>query len=171
MTPGDSIELQLKGDNVAVGYWRRDAEFAEALTKDGWFRTGDILTQDEDGYFRVTDRKKDMFISGGENVYPVEVEAKLVKLPGVRESAVVGVPDKKWGEVGCLFYVPETGEISVEEVDAWLDGKIARYKIPKLVRAVDVLPRNGVGKLMRHKLRAMLESNSYILEIERTLTR
>lgn len=146
-------ELQLKGDNVATGYWGREAEYAASLTADGWFRTGDILTCDEDGYYRVTDRKKDMYISGGENVYPVEIEAALDKYPGIRELAVIGVPDDKWGEVGCLYYVPESGEISIEEIDAFLTTKIARYKIPKLLRAVEELPRTGVGKLMRHELR------------------
>jgi fatty-acyl-CoA synthase len=146
-------ELQLKGDNVTIGYWRRDAEFQETLTADGWFRTGDILTKDADNFFRVTDRKKDMYISGGENVYPVEVEAQLDEFPGVSELAVVGVPDPKWGEVGCLFYVSESSEISLDDVDAFLTARLARYKIPKLAYRVEALPRNGVGKLMRHDLR------------------
>jgi fatty-acyl-CoA synthase len=149
-TPG---ELQLKGDNIACGYWRRDAEYQESLTEDGWFRTGDILTRDDDGYYRVTDRKKDMFISGGENVYPVEIEAQLTKFPGVRELAVVGVPDPKWGEVGCLFYVAESGEISLDDVNLFLTTRLARYKIPKHAVPLKALPRNGVGKLMRHELR------------------
>jgi fatty-acyl-CoA synthase len=151
-TPG---ELQLKGDNITLGYWRRDAEYQATLTEDGWFRTGDILTIDEDGYFRVTDRKKDMYISGGENVYPVEVEAQLDKYPGVSELAVIGVPDAKWGEVGCLFYVAESIEVSLEDLDAFLSTRLARYKIPKHVYRVETLPRNGVGKLMRHDLRSI----------------
>lgn len=155
-TPG---ELQLKGDNITRGYWRRDAEYQENVTVDGWFRTGDILTQDEDGYYRVTDRKKDMFISGGENVYPVEVEAQLDKYPGVRELAIVGVPDPKWGEVGCLFYVPESGEISLENLGSFLKTRLASYKIPKQVRLLQALPRNGVGKLKRHELRRMYREN------------
>jgi fatty-acyl-CoA synthase len=146
-------ELQLKGDNITLGYWRRDAEYQETFTDDGWFRTGDILTRDEDGYFRVTDRKKDMYISGGENVYPVEVEAHLDKYPGVSELAVIGVPDPKWGEVGCLFYVSESSEISLEDVEAFLTTRLARYKIPKQACRIKALPRNGVGKLMRHDLR------------------
>jgi len=155
-TPG---ELQLKGDNITLGYWRRDAEYQATLTEDGWFRTGDILTRDEDGYYRVTDRKKDMFISGGENVYPVEVEAQLDKYPGVHELAIIGVPDPKWGEVGCLFYVPESGEISLEDVESFLTTRLARYKIPKHARSLKALPRNGVGKLMRHELRKMYHEN------------
>lgn len=146
-------ELQLKGDNITLGYWRKEKEYRECLTEDGWFRTGDILTRDEDGYYRVVDRKKDMFISGGENVYPVEIEALLARYPGTRELAVVGVPDAKWGEVGCVFYVSESGEINLEDLEAFLTTRLARYKIPKQAYPVNELPRNGVGKLMRHELR------------------
>jgi len=149
-TPG---ELQLKGDNITLGYWRKDAEYRKSLTEDGWFRTGDILTRDEDGYYRVVDRKKDMFISGGENVYPVEIEAQLIRYPGIRELAAIGVPDAKWGEVGCLFYMPESAEINLEDVQSFLTARLAKYKIPKQVCALNELPRNGVGKLMRHELR------------------
>jgi len=154
---GDGVpgELQLKGGSVTVGYWRRDEEYRSALTPDGWFRTGDILTRDEDGYYRVTDRKKDMYISGGENVYPVQVEAELVGYPGIREAAVVGVPDERWGEVGCLFYVPESGEIDVDGLQAFLATKLAKYKVPRHARVVEALPRTGVGKLMRHELRRL----------------
>lgn len=149
-TPG---ELQLKGDNIALGYWRKDSEYRKSFTADGWFRTGDILSQDADGYYRVVDRKKDMFISGGENVYPVEIEAQLAKYPGIRELAVIGVPDAKWGEVGCLFYVPESAEIDLKDVESFLTTRLARYKIPKQACAVNELPRNAAGKLMRHELR------------------
>ncbi|MAY03385.1 MAG: acyl-CoA synthetase [Gammaproteobacteria bacterium] len=153
-------ELQLKGDNVTVGYWNRDSVYADSFTLDGWFKTGDILRRDEDGYFWVVDRKKDMFISGGENVYPVEVEAQLVKFPGLKDLAVIGVPDEKWGEVGCLYYVPkEAGwEIDMAELDSFLTSRLARYKIPKKAVAVESLPRNGVGKLMRHELRKLTVS-------------
>ncbi len=151
-TPG---ELQINGDNVTIGYWRREDEYRSAMTADGWFRTGDILTRDEDGYYRVTGRKKDMFISGGENVYPAQVEAELVTYPGIRELAIVGVPDTRWGEVGCLFYVPESDEIDLDALKAFLATKVAKYKIPKHARVLEALPRNGVGKLLRHKLRRM----------------
>ena len=146
-------ELHLKGDNITLGYWGKEAEYKATLTGDGWFKTGDILVCDEDGYYFVTDRKKDMFISGGENVYPVEIEAQLTKYPGIRELAAIGVPDEKWGEVGCLFYVPEDGEVSLEEVESYLASRLAKYKIPKEIRSIDRLPRNGMGKLMRHELR------------------
>ncbi len=154
---GEAGELQLRGDNITIGYWRKDVIYEDSFTADGWFRTGDIMRRDSDGYFWVVDRKKDMFISGGENVYPVEVEAQLAKYPGLKDLAVIGVPDKKWGEVGCLYYVPETmgQEIDMEALDTFLTSKLARYKIPKRAVAVDSLPRNGVGKLMRHELRKL----------------
>ncbi len=152
---GVAGELQLKGDNITCGYWQREADYHATLTEDGWFRTGDIVTRDDDGYYRVTDRKKDMFISGGENVYPAEVEALLVKYPGIRELAVVGVPDDKWGEVGCLFYVCDSGEISPEDVAGFLTSKLARYKIPQRTQALEALPRNGVGKVLKHELRQL----------------
>lgn len=153
--PGEAGELQLRGANITCGYWRREAEFAKTLTEDGWFRTGDILVQDEDGFYRVTDRKKDMFISGGENVYPAEVEAILVKYPGIVELAVAGVEDDRWGEVGCLFYVPKAGEIALSDIESFLEGKLARYKVPKRMLAIDALPRNSVGKVLKHELRLM----------------
>lgn len=158
---GSPGELQLKGDNIALGYWRKDAQYRQSLTEDGWFRTGDILTQDEDGYYRVVDRKKDMFISGGENVYPVEIEALLVHYPGIRELAVIGVPDAKWGEVGCLFYVPESAEIDLEDVQSFLTSQLARYKLPKHACVVDALPRNAVGKLLRNELRKIYREKQY----------
>jgi len=153
--PGEAGELQLKGENITCGYWQRPEEFQKALTEDGWFRTGDVLSMDEDGFYRVTDRKKDMYISGGENVYPAEVEALLVKYPGIKELAIVGVPDEKWGEVGCLFYVSDIGEIPIEQVEQFLTNHLARYKIPHKTVAIDAIPRNGVGKIMKHELRNM----------------
>ena len=160
VAPGVPGELQLKGDNITRGYWRQESAYQKSLADGGWFKTGDILTCDEDGYYRVTDRKKDMFISGGENVYPVEIEAALDKYPGIRELAVIGVPNEKWGEVGCLYYVPEADEVNIADLEAYLTTRIARYKIPKEVRAVDSLPRTGVGKLMRHELRDMYRAES-----------
>lgn len=146
-------ELQLKGDNITRGYWRREQDFQNTLTEDGWFHTGDVLVMDEDGYFRVTDRKKDMYISGGENVYPAEVEAQLLDFPGIGEFTVVGVPDPKWGEVGCLFYVSDSDSISIEAVEEFLVPRLAKYKIPKQTRAIASIPRNGVGKILKHQLR------------------
>lgn len=149
-TPG---ELQLKGDNIACGYWQREQDFRDATTDDGWFCTGDILVVDEDGYYRVTDRKKDMYISGGENVYPAEVEAQLLDYPCLNEFTVVGVPDDKWGEVGCLFYVADGESLAIEDIEAFLLPRLAKYKIPRQARAVAAIPRNGVGKVLKNKLR------------------
>lgn len=151
---GEPGELQLKGDNIAIGYWQREDAFREAMTEDGWFRTGDILVVDEDGFFRVTDRKKDMYISGGENIYPAEVEAKLLDYPGIGEFAVVGVADDTWGEVGCLFYVSERATITPDAVADFLGSRLANYKIPRKTQAIPSLPRNGVGKVLKAELRA-----------------
>jgi fatty-acyl-CoA synthase len=153
-TPG---ELLLRGENVFSGYWRRPEANEAAFTKDGWFRTGDIAVRDEDGFYRLVDRKKDMFISGGENVYPAEIEAALSQYPGIAECAVVGVPDARWGEVGHLAVVPkETEAVDFPAVTRYLGSRIARYKIPKYVSAIEALPRNGVGKIRKDLLRVML---------------
>lgn len=155
---GERGELQLKGENVSNGYWQREEDSKKAKTDDGWFCTGDIVTVDEDGFYKIVDRKKDMFISGGENVYPAEIEGILVEYPGVQEQVVVGIPDEKWGEVGCFCYVCDE-TISVAQVEAFLKGKLARYKLPKLVLKVDALPRNGGGKVLKAELKKMyLES-------------
>lgn len=151
---GEAGELLLRGPSISAGYWKKDGGYTASQCEDGWFSTGDILSQDEDGYFRVMDRKKDMYISGGENVYPAEVEAHTVKYPGLIEQSIVGVPDEKWGEVGCLFYVSKN-VISLEEVLSYLGNKIARYKLPHHVRRIDQIPRNSAGKVLKHELRKM----------------
>jgi fatty-acyl-CoA synthase len=147
---GQSGELQFKGPNLTVGYWRAGA-ISSVLNDEGWFETGDIVSCDEEGYFRILDRKKDMFISGGENVYPAELESLLVKYPGIKEVSVVGVPDEKWGEVGCVFYV-SANTIPIEDFSRHLSDSLARYKLPKLSVKVDALPRNGAGKVVKPEL-------------------
>ncbi|HRX52510.1 MAG TPA: long-chain fatty acid--CoA ligase [Candidatus Krumholzibacteria bacterium] len=145
-------ELWLKGDNVTPGYWRRPQETAAAMS-DGWFRTGDMVRRDDEGFTFVVDRKKNMYISGGENVYPAEVEAVLASHPDVREAAVIGVPDDRWGEAGRAFLVPEPGrELDVAQVRAHCDGRLARYKIPRDLAVLDELPRNQAGKIDRPAL-------------------
>lgn len=153
---GQPGEVQLKGANICLGYWRREAEFAATLTADGWFKTGDIATKDAEGYFRIVDRKKDMFISGGENVYPTEVEAIVLKHEAIAECAMIGVPDERWGEVGCLFLVLKKGcqLQDSQEIIHFLQGHIARYKLPKHIVISQPLPRNGGGKVMKHLLKA-----------------
>jgi fatty-acyl-CoA synthase len=151
---GASGELQLKGPNVTSGYWRRPEENTKVFTEDGWFCTGDIARCDEEGYFWIVDRLKDMFISGGENVYPGEIESLLAHDPAIKECAVIGRPDEKWGEVGHLFVVladPEA-ELDGDTFIRSLDGKLARFKLPKYVSLLDALPRNANGKIVKSAL-------------------
>lgn len=154
---GTRGELQLRGANVCTGYWQRPVETAQAFTSDGWFRTGDIALRDSDGFYYIVDRKKDMFISGGENVYPAEVEAALCAMPGIAEVAVVGVPDSTWGEVGhaAVVCLPDM-RIAPEDIIAYLSGRLGRYKIPKYVTILAALPRTGSGKVKKGELRALL---------------
>ncbi len=149
--PGD---LQLRGENLFQGYWGLEDEYQATVTKDGWFRTGDIATKDDGGYYRIVDRQKDMFISGGENVYPAEIEAIVCGNMAVAECAVVGVPDERWGEVGFLFVVgkPEI-DLDLQSLLNSLDGRLARYKIPRHASAIEKLPRNAAGKLLKADLR------------------
>lgn len=151
---GATGELQLKGPNVTSGYWRRPEENTKVFTEDGWFCTGDIARCDEEGYFWIVDRLKDMFISGGENVYPGEIESLLAHDPAIKECAVIGRPDEKWGEVGHLFVVLADPK-SDADADSFiknLDGKLARFKLPKYVSLLDALPRNANGKIVKSAL-------------------
>ncbi|WJG09596.1 AMP-binding protein [Aliiglaciecola sp. LCG003] len=152
---GSPGEVQIKGNNIAIGYWRRESEFAATMTTDGWFRTGDIAIEDSDGYFRIVDRKKDMFISGGENVYPTEIESIALKHEAIQECAVIGVPDQHWGEVGCLFLViKENHQMKDKQgFTDFLGQHLARYKLPKHIVFADSLPRNGAGKVMKNLLK------------------
>ncbi|GIF36632.1 acyl-CoA synthetase [Actinoplanes xinjiangensis] len=151
--PGEPGEVLVRGPNVTPGYWNDPAATAAALT-DGWFRSGDLAIVDEAGHYRIIDRTKDMYISGGENVYPAEVEAAIFEHPAVAEAAVVGVPDEKWGEVGRAFVVPAPGSsLSPGDVPAFLAGRLARYKIPVYVDVVDDLPRTGSNKVRKGPLR------------------
>jgi fatty-acyl-CoA synthase len=154
--PGRPGEVYVQGPNVTPGYWQRPEETAEVLSPDGWFRSGDIGVADEDGYVRISDRIGDMYISGGENVYPAEVESALYEHPAVKEVAVIGVPDDKWGEVGKAVVVPRPGaDAKPEELIAHLYGRLARYKIPKYVEFVPELPRNAAGKLLKNRIRSL----------------
>ncbi|CAG9001329.1 MAG: Long-chain-fatty-acid--CoA ligase FadD13 [Candidatus Celerinatantimonas neptuna] len=148
-------ELQVKGPNIMQGYWNKKDEFSAAHTDDGWFKTGDIGLCDDDGYFRIIDRKKDMYISGGENIYPSELELVVKKYPGVDSCVVVGVPDIKWGEVGCLYVVLDKKSIhppSTEKINLFLEKYLARYKLPKYIYYLDELPRNAAGKVLKDSL-------------------
>ncbi len=151
--PDDVGELVLRGPVCTPGYWRNPAATADAI-RDGWFHTGDLVRRDEDGFFYVVDRKKDMYKSGGENVYPAEVEQFLRTHAAVREVAVVGVPDEKWGEVGRAYVVVEPGSsLTGEELIGYCVGRLARYKMPKQVVFLDELPRGDSGKVLKKALR------------------
>ncbi len=150
---GEMGELLIKGPGVTPGYWQLPEVTAEAI-EDGWLHSGDVARCDEAGYYYIVDRWKDMFISGGENVYPAEVENALHAHPAIADVAVVGQPDEKWGEVGHAFVVVKEGEaLSGEEVIAFCQGRLARYKVPKAVSFLDSLPRNAAGKVLKTELR------------------
>ncbi|MFJ1757843.1 long-chain fatty acid--CoA ligase [Kitasatospora sp. NPDC088134] len=151
---GEVGEILVSGPHVGPGYWGLPEATAAAF-RDGWFRSGDAARADADGYLTVADRIKDMYISGGENVYPAEVEDALLALPGVAECAVFGVPDPKWGEVGRAVVVPEPGAaLDPAALLAALAGVLAKYKLPRTVLLADELPRTASGKILKHRLRA-----------------
>ncbi|MDP6620656.1 MAG: long-chain fatty acid--CoA ligase [Alphaproteobacteria bacterium] len=151
--PGTTGELMIKGPTVTPGYWNRTDSNHEFFTADGWFHTGDAARQDEDGYYYIVDRTKDMFISGGENVYPVEVENVIYQLGGVFENAVIGIADDKWGEVGRACVVLKEGaNLDEGAIVEHCRSQLARYKVPKQVRFMDELPHNATGKVLKHQL-------------------
>lgn len=151
---GEIGEIAIRADIVMKGYWNRAAASAETLAGD-WLHTGDVGFQDKDGFYFVHDRIKDMVVSGGENVYPAEVENAIQGCPGVADVAVIGVPDEKWGEAVKALIVAD-GDIppAPEAVFAWARERIAAYKVPKTVDFIDALPRNPSGKILRRELRA-----------------
>ncbi|HWG70070.1 MAG TPA: AMP-binding protein [Steroidobacteraceae bacterium] len=156
---GEAGEIVVRGAGVSGGYWRRPEQTRSSFTAEGWFKTGDVGRMDAEGFLWLIDRKKDMFISGGENVYPAEIERALAGYPDIAECAVVGVSDERWGEAGHLVIVPVPGrDIVIAEVLGYLESRLARYKIPRHVRVSDKLPRNGAGKVMKKELRAMLDA-------------
>jgi fatty-acyl-CoA synthase len=150
---GERGEIVVRGPNVMKGYWNRPDATAEVLI-DGWFHTGDVGIRDADGYFFIVDRKKDMIITGGENVYPAEVEDALYQHPGVKEVAVIGVQHPRWGETVRAIVVPKDGvSLTEDEIIEFSQDKLARYKQPKSVVFIDVLPRNPAGKVLKFDLR------------------
>ena len=147
-TPDTPGELLWSGPQIFSGYWGNETETASTLV-DGWVHTGDMASVDKDGFYYIVGRKKNMFISGGENVFPPEIESALYDIDAVRECCVFGVPDEKWGEVGKAVVSLKPGRaITKEEILACLNGKLARYKIPKYVTFVDDVPKNNVGKIV-----------------------
>jgi fatty-acyl-CoA synthase len=151
---GEVGEVWIKGPSVTPGYWRKDGTVDGARTDDGWFRTGDAARMDEDGFYYLVDRVKDMYKSGGENVAPTEVERVIITHPDVIDVAVVGIPDLRWGEVGRAFVVARPGAIvTLEDLREFCAGRIARYKAPRSLVLVDDLPRNSTGKVSKPTLR------------------
>ena len=147
-------ELVVRGPNVFAGYWRDDEATAAALT-DGWLSTGDVAERDEEGFYRIAGRIKDMVISGGENVYPAEIEDVLHAHPDVVEAAVVGVPDERWGEACAAFVVLREGATATgDALREHCRGKLARFKVPKMFTVVGALPRSSMGKVLKDDLRA-----------------
>jgi long-chain acyl-CoA synthetase len=152
--PHEVGEVWLRAPNVMAGYFNREAETAAALV-DGWLRTGDGGYVDEEGYLFLTDRMKDMIVSGGENVYPIEVEEALARHPSVDDVAVIGVPDERWGETVMALVIPRDGSApSAEELVAFARERLAGYKLPRIVLFVDELPRTPTGKVLKRELRA-----------------
>jgi fatty-acyl-CoA synthase len=149
-------EIEVAGPNVFAGYHRLPEATAAAFTDDGWFRSGDLGYLDVEGYLYITGRLKDMIISGGENIYPAEIEGLLVEIPGVTAAAVIGVPDERWGEVPwAVITVHDGASVNPDAVLASLDGRLARYKLPKRIVIVDELPRTASGKVRKADLRAL----------------
>jgi fatty-acyl-CoA synthase len=147
-------EILVRGPNVMKGYWGRAEATGESFADDGWFRSGDAAVTDDDGFFYIVDRIKDVIISGGENVYPAEVEAVLYEHPAVAECAVIGVPDDAWGEVGkAVVVLTQDARADAAELLGSLSGRLARYKIPKTVEFADALPRSASGKVLKQRLR------------------
>lgn len=149
-------EVLVRGGNVMKGYWNRPDANAAAFDAEGWFRTGDVGYVDDEGFLFLCDRVKDMVISGGENVYPAEVESVLYEHPAISEVAVIGAPDERWGErVVAVAVVKPGASLSLEALQLFAGARLARYKLPRELRLVDVLPRNPGGKVLKTRLREM----------------
>ncbi len=153
--PNQVGELILKGPSMASGYFNNSEAWAGVVDKEGWLHTGDLARYDEEWYFYIVDRLKDMFISGGENVYPTEIEAALYRHPAVYQCAVIGLPDPTWSEVGKACVVLKPGHTASEsELLQFLNDHLARYKVPKTIEFIDTLPISAAGKVLRRELRA-----------------
>ncbi len=152
---GVAGEVLVRGFNVMKGYFEEPEQTAEVLDAEGWLHTGDIGTLDDTGYLAITDRLKDMYIVGGFNAYPAEIEAALLRHPAIAMVAVIGIPDERMGEVGMAFVVPKPGATTTgDEIIAWSRDEMANYKVPRRVVIVEALPLNAVGKVVKPDLRA-----------------
>jgi fatty-acyl-CoA synthase len=151
-------ELWVRGPMITLGYWGKPEATAEQIDGEGWYHSGDAAYRDEQGFFHIVDRWKDMFISGAENVYPAEIENVLYQHPAVALAAVVGTPDERWGEVGRAFVVPAGGSgCTAEELRAWCENRLARYKVPKTFELVTTMPQSGSGKILKRQLMAEVD--------------
>jgi acyl-CoA synthetase (AMP-forming)/AMP-acid ligase II len=154
LPPGEPGEVLIRGYNVMSGYWQDPEATAEAIDADGWLHTGDVGVLDAGGNLRITDRLKDMYVVGGFNAYPAEIEQVLVRHEAVSEAAVIGVPDERLGEVGRAYVVARAGaQVEPDELVAWCRERLANYKVPRSVQIVDALPRNATGKVAKTVLR------------------
>jgi long-chain acyl-CoA synthetase len=152
---GEPGEIAIQGPQLMAGYWQRPDETAKAMTADGFFRTGDIGTMDAHGFFTIVDRKKDMVLVSGFNVYPNEIEDIVALMPGVLECAVVGIPDEKTGEAVKLVVVKKDPSLSEVDVLDHCRAQLTSYKRPKVVVFLDSLPKTPVGKILRRELRGV----------------
>jgi fatty-acyl-CoA synthase len=152
-------EIWVRGPNVMRGYWNDPVATAAALTPDGWFKTGDLARVDDSGYYWIMGRSKDVIISGGENIYPAELENVLADCPEIAEAAVIGIEDPKWGEAACACVVRKQGiEIGEAEIQKLFINRLAKFKHPKRVVFVDSLPRNAMGKVQKAELKQLVSA-------------
>jgi len=153
LPPGEVGELCFRGPHVSAGYWNNPEATAASIDRSGWFHTGDMATCDEDGFFSIAGRAKDMFISGGVNVYPAEIENQLLQHPSLADAAVIGAPHETWGEVGVAYVVAAEGnEVDGKALAGFLEARLARYKVPKEFIVTDELPRTAYGKVVKGDL-------------------
>ena len=150
---GEVGEIVIRGHNIMKGYWNRPDANKEAITEDGWFRTGDMAKMDEDGYFFIVDRKKDLIIRGGYNVYPREIEEVLYEHPAVQEAAVIGVPHDELGEeVGAAVVLKEGESVDEDELKSYVKEQVAAYKYPRKIWFTDELPKGPTGKILKREI-------------------
>jgi long-chain acyl-CoA synthetase len=150
---GEVGEIAIRGHNIMKGYWNKPEATAEAVSADGWFRTGDIGRVDEDGYFYIVDRKKDLIIRGGYNIYPREIEEVLYEHPGIAEAAVIGMPHPELGEeVGAAVVLKPGATVTPDELRTYVKSQVAAYKYPRRVWIVDALPKGPTGKILKREI-------------------
>ena len=169
LPPGAEGEICVKGPQVMAGYWQMPGETAAAFNPDGWLRTGDIGVMDEDGYMRITDRKKDMILVSGFNVYPNEIENVIAAVPGVVECGVIGVPDIIAGELVKAFVVSDNPSLSADQIVAFCRQNLTNYKVPRMIEFRSELPKTPVGKILRRELRAVAIADQAASQVEQAL--